>query len=240
MKKTFCDFCGQKIEKPEIKVTMNELVYDACMKCGNRMAGIVIFQEWGILAEPDKDDRKEAEEDFWATHDPSGGDLPPEDDEESVEKQGSMTREEAIEYLKRADTTVGQTIKTRTAEALEMAIEALKQDPCGKDINVPATDAISRQAVLSEIEVVCFSKEWIKFRVDYGSHGVRDYIIKYVKDMPSVQPEIIRCCQCKYAEVADSEDSQDGYTCQFHQGSIWFSGSYCSWAERSEPNAGCN
>ncbi len=37
-----------------------------------------------------------------------------------------MTRVEAIEYLKRADTTVGQTIKTSTAEALEMAIEALE------------------------------------------------------------------------------------------------------------------
>lgn len=37
-----------------------------------------------------------------------------------------MTREEAIEYLKRADTTVGQTIKTRTAEAIELAIEALE------------------------------------------------------------------------------------------------------------------
>lgn len=47
----------------------------------------------------------------------------------------------------------------------------------------------------------------------------------------SAQPEIIRCGQCKYAEAADSEDNQDGYTCQFHRGSIWFSGSYCSWAE---------
>ena len=37
-----------------------------------------------------------------------------------------MTKEEAIEYLKRADTTVGQKIKTRTAEALEMAIKALE------------------------------------------------------------------------------------------------------------------
>ena len=50
----------------------------------------------------------------------------------------------------------------------------------------------------------------------------------------SAQPEIIRCGQCKYAEAADSEDNQDGYTCQFHRGSIWFSGSYCSWAERRE------
>jgi len=53
-----------------------------------------------------------------------------------------------------------------------------------------------------------------------------------VKQLPSTQPEIVRCGQCKYAEVADSEDGQDGYTCQFHRGSIWFSGSYCSWAER--------
>ena len=98
-----------------------------------------------------------------------------------------MTREEAIEYLKRADITVGQTIKTRTAEALEMAINALqtehcedrkncphrhengnclsvggfclavdnkhcqlKNEPCGKDTNVPATDAISRQAAIEQ------------------------------------------------------------------------------------------
>lgn len=53
-----------------------------------------------------------------------------------------------------------------------------------------------------------------------------------VNMLPSAEPEIIRCSQCKYAKVADSEDSQDGYTCQFHRGSIWFSGSYCSWAER--------
>ena len=51
-------------------------------------------------------------------------------------------------------------------------------------------------------------------------------------ELPSAQPEIIRCRECKYAEVADKEDTQDGYICQFHRGSIWFSGSYCSWAER--------
>ena len=55
-----------------------------------------------------------------------------------------------------------------------------------------------------------------------------------IKQLPSAQPEIIRCRECKYAEVADKEDSQDGYTCQFHRGSIWFGGSYCSWAERRE------
>ena len=67
-------------------------------------------------------------------------------------------------------------------------------------------------------------------------------IIENERDMrvlnaPSAQPEIpeiIRCKDCKYAEVADKEDRQDGYTCQFHRGSIWFSGSYCSWAERRQ------
>lgn len=56
--------------------------------------------------------------------------------------------------------------------------------------------------------------------------------VKFVK--ASAQPKVIPCKDCKYAEVADPEDSQDGYTCQFHRGSIWFSGSYCSWAERRE------
>lgn len=37
-----------------------------------------------------------------------------------------MTREEAIEYLKGADVTVYHDRKTKTAEALEMAIEALE------------------------------------------------------------------------------------------------------------------
>lgn len=62
-----------------------------------------------------------------------------------------MTHEEAIEYLKCADVTVGQEIKTKTAEALEMAIESLKHIPCyldspceyqNPDIKIPHTDCI--------------------------------------------------------------------------------------------------
>lgn len=40
-----------------------------------------------------------------------------------------MTNEEAIEYLKKADVTVYQEPKTKTAEAIEMAIKALEQEP---------------------------------------------------------------------------------------------------------------
>lgn len=47
-----------------------------------------------------------------------------------------MTREKAIEYLKSADVTVGREIKTKTAEALEMAIQALEERKTGRWIEV--------------------------------------------------------------------------------------------------------
>ena len=70
--------------------------------------------------------------------------------------------------------------------------------------------------------------------VDDNQGNDYDTALKMAIEALQTEPKIIRCCQCKYAEVADSEDSQDGYTCQFHRGSIWFSGSYCSWAERRQ------
>ena len=87
-----------------------------------------------------------------------------------------------------------------------------------RQIAIDAVQGIKRRATLPDNDAV-----------------VRMSAVEHVLfNLPSAQPEIIRCGQCKYAEVADPEDSQDGYTCQFHRGSIWFSGSYCSWAERRE------
>ena len=82
-------------------------------------------------------------------------------------------------------------------------------------------DLISRQSAIDVIEAGRLTK-----LID------AEIAVNGLKALSSAQPGIIRCGQCKYAEVADAEDSQDGYTCQFHRGSIWFSGSYCSWAER--------
>lgn len=70
-----------------------------------------------------------------------------------------MTGEEAIQYLKRADTTVGQKIKTRTAEALEMAIKALEQfDVLGK--------------IRAEIEDIAF--DWQEIDCNHESYIVVD------------------------------------------------------------------
>ena len=46
-----------------------------------------------------------------------------------------MTKEEAIEYLKQADITVGTDYKTKTAMALEMAIESLENSIDYRDLD---------------------------------------------------------------------------------------------------------
>ena len=76
----------------------------------------------------------------------------------------------------------------------------------------------------------------IKFpiQVDLPDDWIEQIVNRLRNDPEAEWVEIVRCGQCKYAEVADKEDAQDGYTCQFHRGSIWFSGSYCSWAERRQ------
>lgn len=81
-----------------------------------------------------------------------------------------MTREEAIKYLERADITVGMKVKTKTAEAIEMAIKALEQEPC--------EDAVSRQAVLD-----CLTATGLK-KYDFILNA-RDKI----KNLPSVKPQ---------------------------------------------------
>lgn len=109
-----------------------------------------------------------------------------------------------------------------------------------------AIDVVDSETVSTNPEHFKSSEKFIKFMndVDIASFGKWQWSNGFntalvatrvqLRKLPSAQPEIIRCRDCKYAEVADPEDSQDGYSCQFHRGSIWFSGSYCSWAERRE------
>jgi hypothetical protein len=50
-------------------------------------------------------------------------------------------------------------------------------------------DTISRQAVLNKIKEVCFSEEWLQFRIDYGSYGQRDFLFNYIENLPPVTPQ---------------------------------------------------
>lgn len=60
----------------------------------------------------------------------------------------------------------------------EEAIEALQQNN---------NDIVSRKAILSKIYEVCFSDKWLQFRVDQGSRGQRNFIIDYIKNLPTIE-----------------------------------------------------
>lgn len=94
-----------------------------------------------------------------------------------------MTREEAIAVLQKIKPTPCRGDGKSTTHALEIiaidtAIKALEQEPCGKDINVPATDAISRQAVDDAI-------------YDYSRSCDVNYqqIMEFIEKIPSVTPQ---------------------------------------------------
>ena len=58
------------------------------------------------------------------------------------------------------------------------------------------------------------------------------YSIGCVLDLPSTQPEIIRCRECKHYHYADSRIPQEQMcTCDI-DGDRWSPDSYCSFAER--------
>lgn len=85
-----------------------------------------------------------------------------------------MTREKAIEYLIKADSTVYKDSKTETAKALEMAVEMLKQEPC--------EDCISRQAAIDAA-----MKDVSDIRThDFNAGATR--AANRIENLPSVQP----------------------------------------------------
>ncbi len=102
-----------------------------------------------------------------------------------------MTREKAIvhlivigEYYSTNHLDPDEEYETLTKDELDaicLAIKALEQQP--------SEDAISRRAVLDKIKEVCFSEEWVKFRIDNGSDGQRDFLINYIKKLPVVTPQ---------------------------------------------------
>lgn len=107
-------------------------------------------------------------------------------------RRNSMTTEEAIEYLKRADSTVGRTVQTKTAEALEIAIEALEKDPCEMTVEEYRQRMIQafHNADTDELIAVCVLPtekefehlEWL-LKNHYKKEPVLDKIIAEVKSI---------------------------------------------------------
>lgn len=86
------------------------------------------------------------------------------------------------------------------------------------------SDLISRQAAIDAIEITPFD--------DYG-----DYMRarELIEQLPSAQPEIIRCKDCKWYGRVDKRRFYRGMDClQKHIDTIVPDRDFCSKAERSE------
>ena len=120
-----------------------------------------------------------------------------------------MTREEAIEYLKRADVTVGREIKTKTAKALEMAIKALEQESTTK--NDLGVDCVARQDIERYIE---------GFINEYTPKEELEFInleLDGLKHLPSVTPQepILDKIRAEIEDIdAPNYDFEGFYKCQ--------------------------
>ena len=90
-----------------------------------------------------------------------------------------MTREEAIICLKGIKNYGRDTFNEQSdwQGCLDMAIKALEQEPC--------EDTISRQAAIDVVK------------------GIDRSFVKYIEELPSAQPEIIRCKDCKWKQGAE-------------------------------------
>ena len=66
-------------------------------------------------------------------------------------------------------------------------------------------DLISREALKDFINEVCFSKKWVKYRVDNGSRGQIECILTYIDNAPAVEyPFYQEAYQTGYEEGKDA------------------------------------
>jgi len=122
-----------------------------------------------------------------------------------------MTKAEAIAMLKRIQEPEAwePQINQAAFEALDMAIEALSQES--------SEDVISRQAVLRLPRNTT--------RNFFGEIVEESINVEEIEALPSAQPEIIQCRNCKFA-------SGDSRICMKFGHSPIGELDFCSWAER--------
>ena len=87
-------------------------------------------------------------------------------------------------------------------------------------------DCISRQTVLNKFREVCFSKEWIQFRADYGSHGQRDFLINYIEGLPHITPSQ-KTGQWLYGELIPNDITGNWYAECSECGKVRIIDNYC-------------
>ena len=91
------------------------------------------------------------------------------------------------------------------------------------------SDLISRGDAIKAVLVSNFSACTVFGRSEEGMATAKE-LIQVIKNLPSVQPEIIRCKDCKYYRPMIDQDD----LCDYRQMQV-FSDDYCS---RAEPYKG--
>ncbi len=92
------------------------------------------------------------------------------------------------------------------------------------------TDAISRQQAIDALRT-CYDTETIT--MDNGDEYIHyGDAVGEIEQLPPIQPEIVRCKDCKYAEYID--DVQTLWCTECGQGRTVAPYDFCSYAERRE------
>ena len=108
------------------------------------------------------------------------------------------------------------------------------------DMEQLATDTISRQAAIDAVEFgITFAKVIDKSTRDVkelfreGNHSLTE-AIKRIKNLPSAQPEIIRCRDCKHYCYADNRIPQEQWCACDISEETWQPDDFCSYGKRRE------
>ena len=115
-----------------------------------------------------------------------------------------------------------RTRKGELAELITEAADALERQTCD--------DAVSRQAAIDAIKS---RKTAEQSSAGIMRNAVVDFCIDIVKKLPSAQPEIVRCKDCRYHKEYGYVDGKPKYLpkCGFHQIYVC-DDDFCSVAER--------
>lgn len=140
-----------------------------------------------------------------------------------------MTNNEAIMILESIQPSCGEKYvfsESKRYEAIDMAINALTAETHDKRTEMHACDCVSRQAAIEVINAV-FPVDPMKSEYAQGIACGAALAKTYVEQLPSAQPEIIYCRDCRWRN--DQNGSTEWLPCR---AIVTPSDFYCGRAER--------
>lgn len=105
--------------------------------------------------------------------------------------------------------------------------DLLQEALVGKDINVPNNDTISRQAAIDALADYIHNVDKVYSTGHLSMSDCEDAARSVIEGLPSAQPEIIRCKDCKWW---DKYGENHGYCMRVRRWGEYF----CADAERRE------